>query len=93
MTEKQPEPDRSEIICPLSLKVDGVLQNYRVHWRPNQGLWESRPQKESESQKGDSFAEEFYRVLHEDLNEPDANSFKFTHEQGIAARERGNKST
>lgn len=78
-----PEPDKDEIVCPLSLKV-GSVQNYRVTWRSrlddNRGLWESRPQRGP-----DAFADLFYDQLKEIAGE-DAKSFKFTHDEGKEAR-------
>lgn len=86
--------DKDEIICPLVLKVTngrGAV-NYDLTWLSTTmikqgvvGCWRSAPQSRPH-------AEPFYKAL-EQLKEDgqipkDWNAFYFTHEQGIAAREK-----
>ena len=92
--------DKRKVVCPLSLSL-GVVQNYRVSERPNKGVYESRPVKNT-----DKYADAFYKVLHAPegekvevefggktfsmtgLGQPDANALKFSHEVGTAARQK-----
>ena len=92
--------DKRKVICPLSLRF-GVVQNYRVAERPNKGVYESRPVRDT-----DKYADAFYKVLHapkgeevevtfngktwteKGLGQPEANALKFPHEVGTAARQK-----
>ncbi|NDC36954.1 MAG: hypothetical protein EBZ48_02760 [Proteobacteria bacterium] len=92
------ELDKDKVVCPLSLML-GQVQNYRVTARPNAGVYESRPVKNT-----DKYADAFYKVLHapkgeevhvtvggkeltlKGLGQEGAKALHFDHETGVAAR-------